>query len=188
LLPGAHGKPIIAGFLGIFESAFSIKFAAMDQIRITHNLEPDKFMWLWMKYVFGVNDQKHCTNCLSGKYSKLLSKHNHALASTPTLTLDEHSSSSYAYIYICGVLKKGYPRTNYPHNLHAVIKPCAGHNDDLHFENWNLRATNGVFEPIPSELDLPSRYKSLPPKFTSCRIFRWAVCSSLNEDKKTIVE
>jgi hypothetical protein len=145
-------------------------------------------MWLWMKYVTGVNDHYHCVNCLRGKYGKLLSKHNLALSSTPILDLDEQSSDSYSFIYICGVLKKGYPRTNYPHNLHAVIKPCPRSSDELQFENWILRVTNGVFEPIPGELDLPIRYRRLPPKFTSCRIFRWAVCSSLNEDKKTIVE
>jgi hypothetical protein len=94
----------------------------------------------------------------------------------------------FSYIYICGVLKKGYPRTNYPHNLHAVIKPCTGSIDEFRFENWRLGVTNGVFEPIPSELDLPPRYRSLPPEFTTCRIFRWAVCSTLNDDKKAIAE
>jgi len=160
----------------------------MDQIQLKHNLESDKFMWLWMKYVSGVNDQYHCTNCLRGKYGTLLSKHNLALMSTPTLNLDEQSSGSYSFIYICGVLKKGYPRTNYPHNLHAVIKPCAGSSDEFQFENWNLVATNGVFVPIPGELELPPRYRRLPPEFTTCRIFRWAVCSTLNTDKKTNVE
>jgi hypothetical protein len=156
-----------------------------EPVELQHNLEPTNFMWLWMKYVSGVNHQYHCTNCLRGKYGKLLSKHNLALTTTPTLNLDEQSSGSYAFIYICGVLKKGYPRTNYPHNLHAVIKPSAGSNDELQFENWNLGVTNGVFEPIPGELDLPPRYRSLPPEFTTCRIFRWAVCSTLNTDKQT---
>jgi hypothetical protein len=160
----------------------------MDQIQLKHNLEPEKFMWLWMKYVTGVNDQYHCTNCLRGKYGRLLSKHNLSLKSSPSLNLDEQPSGSYAFIYICGVLKKGYPRTNYPHNLHAVIKPCADSNDELQFETWNLSVINGVFEQVPSEPDLPVRYRSLPPEFTTCRIFRWAVCSSLNEDKKTIAE
>jgi hypothetical protein len=160
----------------------------MDQIQLKHNLESDKFMWLWMKYVSGVNDQYHCTNCIRGKYGRLLSKHNLALPSTPTLNLDEQSSGSYSFIYICGVLKKGYPRTNYPHNLHAVIKPCSGSSDELQFENWILNATNGVFEPIPGEPDLPAKYRSLPPEFTTCRIFRWAVCSTLNDHKTIIAE
>ena len=159
-----------------------------ERVELQHNLEPATFMWLWMKYVSGVNDRYHCTNCLRGKYGKLLSKHNPALTSTPTLTLDEQSIESFAFIYICGVFKKGYPRTNYPHNLHAVIKPRAGSNDAFQFENWNLAVTNGVFEPIPGELDLPARYRSLPPEFTTCRIFRWAACSTLNSDKKTIAE
>jgi hypothetical protein len=153
-------------------------------IQLHHNLEPEKFMWLWMKYVSRVNDRYHCTNCLGGKYGKLLSKHNLALGSTPTLTLDELPSGSYAYIYICGVLKKGYPRTNYAHNLHAVIKPFAGRMDQFQFENWKLAVTNGIFEPIPSESDLPIRFQSFPPEFTTCRIFRWAVCSELHIDRR----
>jgi hypothetical protein len=160
----------------------------MDQIQLRHNLESDKFMWLWMKYVSGVNDQFHCTNCIRGKYGRLLSKHNLALTSTPSLTLDEQSIGSYSFIYICGVLKKGYPRTNYPHNLHAVIKPCASASDELRFENWILAVTNGVFEPIPGERDLPARYRSLSPEFTTCRIFRWAVCSTLNHDIENSLE
>jgi hypothetical protein len=160
----------------------------VDQLCLNHNLDPHAFMWLWTKYVSGVNDQYHCTNCLRGKYGMLLSKHNPILLSSPTLVLDERPSNLFSYIYICGVLKKGYPRTNYPHNLHAVIKPCTGSIDEFRFENWRLGVTNGVFEPIPSELDLPPRYRSLPPEFTTCRIFRWAVCSTLNDDKKAIAE
>ena len=157
-------------------------------IQLQHNLEPHKFMWLWMKYVAGVNDTYHCTNCLRGKYGLLLSKHNLALAATSTLELDEQPTGSYAFIYVCGVLKRGYPRTNYPHNLHAVIRPCPGSVDEFQFENWRLRVTNGEFAPIPNEFDLPARYQILPPEFTRCRIFRWAVLSTLNTKNKTELE
>jgi hypothetical protein len=153
----------------------------MGQVRVSHNLKREKFKWLWAKYVIGVNDQKHCTNSLRGRYSRVLSKHNTALNSTPTLTMDEQPSGSYGFIYICGVISKGYPRTNYPHNLHAVIKPDLGSSDELQFEDWRLRVMNGVFQPIPSEHDLPQVYRSLAPEFTTCRIFRWAVCSALNQ-------
>jgi hypothetical protein len=152
-------------------------------IRLQHNLEPVKFMWLWMKYVTGVKDQYHCTNRLHGTYGKLLSKHNTSLLSTRTLDLDERPAGSYSFIYICGVIKKGYPRTNYPHNLHAVIRPCPAQEDDFQFENWRMHVTNGMFEPIPGEADLPRQYQTRPPKYTRCRIFRWAVCSRLNRSK-----
>ena len=151
----------------------------LPTVRLKHNFEPDKFMWLWIKYVTGVNDEKHCTNCLRGKYGKILSKHNAQLTSTPVFTLDEQPLDAFSAIYICGVIKRGYPRSNYEHNLHAVIKPAAGETDKFEFENWQLQVTNGVFEPIPSEADLPKRYRSLPPQFTTCRIFRWAVLSGL---------
>ncbi len=151
-------------------------------LKLRHNLEPAKFVWLWMKYVFGINDQKHCTNCLRGPYGKVLSKHNPRLDQMPILDLDEVPSDTYDYIYICGVFKKGYPRSNYAHNLHAVIRPLENASDTLSFENWELAVTNGVFVPIPTVDQLPLRYKSLPDRFTICRIFRWAVCSDLNTE------
>ena len=43
-------------------------------IKIKHNLDADKFKWLWCKYVQAGNDEKHCTNSLKGKYSKKFSK------------------------------------------------------------------------------------------------------------------
>lgn len=149
-------------------------------MQLKHNLEPDKFMWLWTKYVSSVNDEKHCTNCLRGKYGKILSKHNDTLTSSRVLTLDEQPQDSFSAIYVCGVIKKGYPRSNYIHNLHAVIRPSLGRSDSFQFESWKLRLINGFFEPIPDEADLPKRYRNLPPNFTTCRIFRWAVCSDLN--------
>jgi hypothetical protein len=156
----------------------------MGAIKLEHNLEPEKFMWLWMKYVSAVNDQKHCTNSLRGRYSKILSKHNPLLDTTPELHLNERPTEEFSYIYICGVIKKGYPRSNYPHNLHAVVKPAPGFSDSFEFENWRLAVTNGTFESIPTEAELPSQYRGLPPAFTACRIFRWAVCSRLNSNAK----
>jgi len=147
---------------------------------LNHNLEPEKFMWLWTKYVTGINDQKHCTNCLRGPYGKILSKHNEELRASPVVVLDELQEGSFNAIYICGVIKKGYPRTNYEHNLHAAIQPMAGSNDSFLFENWRLTVTNGVFLTIPSEAELPERYRSLGPEYKTCRIFRWAVCSEIN--------
>jgi hypothetical protein len=149
-------------------------------VELQHNLLPSSFKWLWMKYVTGVNDKYHCTNCLRGKYGKTLSKHNEQLATTSVVLLDEMPLESYSAIYVCGVINRGYPRTNYVHNLHAVIRPFQGQCDEFSFENWHLKVKNGFFDPIPSENDLPEQYRSLPLEFTTCRIFRWAVCSALN--------
>jgi hypothetical protein len=95
---------------------------------------------------------------------------------------------SYSAIYVCGVINRGYPRTNYVHNLHVVIRPSLGQCDEFSFENWHLNVKNGIFEPIPGENDLPEQYRSLPLEFTTCRIFRWAVCSTLNINMGEIEE
>lgn len=150
-------------------------------VELSHNLSPKAFKWLWMKYVTTVNDNYHCTNCLRGRYGKVLSKHNSELTKTPVMLMDEFPLDSFSAIYVCGVINKGYPRTNYAHNLHAAIKPMVGRSDEFGFENWTLSVKNGIFQPIPTEDDLPEMYRKLPQEYTTCRIFRWAVCSELNQ-------
>lgn len=138
-------------------------------------------MWLWAKYVRDVNPAQHCTNALRGWHSNVLSStQNPALASQPLLRLDERPAADWLAIYICGVSRPGYsarPRTNYPHNLHAVILPKPGARESWAFEDWRLDVTNGVFDRIPALDDVPNQYRELPDEFVTCRIFRWAVCN-----------
>jgi hypothetical protein len=153
-----------------------------SSVALCHNLDPDAFLWLWMKYVRGLNDRQHCTNCLRGWYGKRLNKANPELRSTPELVLDERPADAYRAIYICGVYKRGYPKTNYPHNLHAAILPQPGAQDVFAFENWRLQVRNGLFLPIPAESELPEPYRTLPPAYTTCRIFHWAACFFADRD------
>ena len=147
-------------------------------VKLTHNLKGEAFMWLWAKYVRAVNDQKHCTASLRGPYSTRLSRHNPDLATTPTLHLDEIPQSEFKTIYICGVARNGYvAKKNYPFNLHTVIQPQPGAKDSFAFDGWELCVENGTFLPIPGEAELPERYRNLPPEYTTCRIFGWAVCA-----------
>lgn len=145
-------------------------------VLLQHNLRPEAFMWLWMKYTTGLNDRHHCTNCLRGPYSKILSKpKNPHLGTTRRLVLDEVPVGSYRALYICGVAARGYrKKENYPHNLHAPIQPEYGVRDTLRFEDWQLDVENGRFLPIIGEDELPPEYRGLPPEYTTCRIFRWA--------------
>jgi len=145
-----------------------------------HNLIPAAFVWLFAKYVRTVNPAQHCTNVLHGPYSRKLSKHNAQLAVEPPLVLDEEPPGSYRAIYLCGVAVQGYrQKLNYPHNLHTAILPEAGAHDVFEFERWRLEIDDGRFLTIPGEAELPREYADLPPEFTTCRIFRWAVCSGV---------
>jgi hypothetical protein len=152
---------------------------APDCVELRHNLDPSAFVWLWAKYVRGVNPAQHCTASLRGWYSTRLSAaSNPDLVRQTALRLDERPPEAWRAIYVCGVAREGYhrkPRTNHPHNLHAVILPRTGATDRLVFERWELELTGGVFDPIPVEADLPAAYRTLPSEFTTCRIFRWAV-------------
>ena len=152
----------------------------MTPVIITqHNFESSKFKWLWMKYVTSVNDRYHCTNCIRGRYSKLFSKHNQNLSTQNTFELNEATQGDYKALYICGVSSKGYSqKKNYPFNVHASILPKEGAKDTFKFDNWVMEIENGIFLPIPEEGKLPKKYMTLPPEYTTCRIFRWAVCNT----------
>lgn len=145
-------------------------------IELEHNLLPERFVWLWMKYVTGANDARHCTNVLRGSYSKKLSRHNLDLTGGVPVVCDERPAGSFAALYVCGVAAQGYRRKqNYPHNLHVPIVAASGQTSEFAFEDWRLTIKNGRVLPIPTEAELPERYRSLPPEYTTCRIFRWAV-------------
>jgi len=146
-------------------------------IKLRHNLKPDRFVWLWAKYVNGVNDRYHCTNCIRGPYSKRLSKHNPELSEQRVIALNELGADKFKALYICGVSNNGYSKKeNYPHNLHAAILPMPGKSGLFRFEDWQISVENGVFMRIPKLEELPLRYRALAPEYTTCRIFRWAVC------------
>jgi hypothetical protein len=147
-------------------------------ITLEHNLDPKRFKWLWAKYVRGVNHAQHCTNCLRGPYSKTFSKLNPSFAAGTHVAFDEQGAGTFQAIYICGVSSRGYATgDNYPHNVHAAIIHSPGAEDECQFEDWRLRVANGRFSPIPAAVDeLPERYRTLPDEYTTCRIFRWAVC------------
>lgn len=145
-------------------------------ITITHNFDERKFKWLWAKYVTEGNNQKHCQACLHGPYSKKFSgTSNHDLLKQPVIVMDEKPEGTYKAIYFCGVVKKGYPKTNYPHNVHFAIIPSRGCQDDWKFEDWSVHVDDGYFSHIPSEEKLAKKYFNKPydEHYYTCRIFRW---------------
>lgn len=166
---------------------------------ICDHRDPRPLVWPWMKCVIGANDAHHCTNVLRGRYSKKSSKNNPDFAPGVPVACDEQPAGSFTALYVCGVAAQGYraplppdpwaPRhwalrgrrkQNYPHNLHLPIRPAPGHTSEFTFEDWRVTIESGVVLPIPTEAELPERYRSFAPQFTACRIFRWAVtCPSL---------
>ena len=133
-------------------------------IKIKHNLDANKFKWLWSKYVQAGNDEKHCTNSLKGKYSKKFSKHNENFNNETTIIFDEQQEDRFKAIYICGVISKGYSaKKNYPHNVHLAIE-------------------DGMISMIPEIEQLPEKYQDLPEQYVTCRIFRWAIGYFFNEE------
>jgi hypothetical protein len=140
---------------------------------IRHNFTPDDFMWLWAKYVVSFNEQYHCTNCLRGRYSHRFSKaRNPLLAQEREIAFDEHDG--HQAIYICGVARKGYSvKKNYAHNVHLAIRPRRDIRAEFQFERWRVQVINGEVLPIIDVDQMPTRFRSLPDAFITCRIFRW---------------
>lgn len=158
-------------------------------IVIKHNFDETKFKWLWAKYVKSGNLEKHCTACLKGPYSKKFScASNKNLLQQPVLTMDEVPSDDYQAIYFCGVLKKGYPRSNYPHNVHFAVVPEEGATDVWDFENWHVEITGRKLSPIPSEEMLNEKFFVAPydEHYYTCRIFRWMLGFFYPEYIKTL--
>ena len=147
-------------------------------IVIRHNFKPQRFQWLWAKYVSSINDACHCTNCLRGAYSKRFSAHNPHMEGQ-SLVMDETQRRPWSAIYLCGVVKRGYPGSNYPHNCHAALIPAPGQADHWSFEDWQMEVEGARFLPIPDQTALPRIYRDREARFTTCRIFRWAVVDGL---------
>lgn len=158
---------------------------------LEHNLDPNSFKWLFVKYVRGINDKHHCTNGFIGQYSDKIGAADRLRRAgkkwlDPQIKFDEQPLGSYDAIYICGVSKKGYnskeklpywEKENYKNNLHVAIKSVPGQSDQQVFnDKWNLKIKNGIFLPIPGEAELPERYKKLGDEFLKCRMFRWIAC------------
>ena len=145
-------------------------------IKLTHNFDGGKFMWLYAKYANGCNPQHHCTNAIRGKYSKRFSRLNKDFVSGQTIVLDEFPPDKWDAIYICGVSRNGYAKhKNYPHNVHVAIIPKDGASDHWEFEDWKMDVAGGVFERVPSEQEIDPKYLKLPEQYWTCRMFRWAV-------------
>src|SRR5256885_200358 len=97
------------------------------RVVLTHNLKAKAFVWLWAKYVRGFNLRQHCTNAITGSYSRRLSAARNPDLGPGTVVFDEKPMNQFAAVYICGVAKRGYSgKTNYIHNLHTAIRPRPG--------------------------------------------------------------
>ena len=124
-------------------------------ITIEHNLVPNKFMWLWAKYVVDTNLQKHCTACLKGAtikkngkgspYSQKFSKaSNPDMLQQKSLIMDETRGDPFKAIYLCGVSSEGYAtKSNYSLNLHAAVKSTPGKDDTFVYLDYEINAKNG---------------------------------------------
>lgn len=123
------------------------------------------WMYLWGKYVTGVNLEKHCAKSLIGKYSSKINKNNKL---SSDIILDEYNSNIF---YLCGVSKP----YKWNENFHLAIKYSEGDNIIVDRNGLYLEIENA--KEIEINFD-KSKYnhKNIDKKeFYTCRNWQFAV-------------
>ena len=92
------------------------------------------WMYLWGKYVTGINLNNHCAKSLLGNYSKKIDKNK---ASESNIKLDEFNSDIF---YLCGVSKP----YKWNENFHLAIRYKEGNNIVINRNGLCRRTSNNI--------------------------------------------
>lgn len=122
------------------------------------------WMYLWGKYVTGVNLENHCAKSLLGNYSKKIDK-NKAFESD--LKLDEFNSNIF---YLCGVSKP----YKWNENFHLAIRYKEGNNIIINRNGLYLEIENAEELPIIFNIDECNHDKKNKKEFATCRNWQFA--------------
>lgn len=129
-----------------------------------------KFRFFWLKYVTGINLEKHCAAGLKGPYDKRISLYkNRDQTHWECITLDQGESDFY---YICGVAQP----SNWEENFHCVLRYVQG--ETLILDEKGVKGTimNAVRIPIHEmdRVNSDNPHKD-DPKYYTCRNYQFAL-------------
>lgn len=122
------------------------------------------WMYLWGKYVTGINLDNHCAKSLEGYYSKKIDK-NKTLESN--LKLDEFDSNIF---YLCGVTKP----YKWNENFHLAIRCKEGNNIVINRNGLYLEIENAEELPIVFDINKCNHSKRNKKEFSTCRNWQFA--------------
>ena len=122
------------------------------------------WMYLWGKYVTGVNLENHCAKSLLGNYSKKIDKNK---ASESNIKLDEFNSDIF---YLCGVSKP----YKWNENFHLAIRYKEGNNIVINRNGLYLEIENAEELPIIFDINKCTHEKKNKKDFTTCRNWQFA--------------
>ena len=122
------------------------------------------WMYLWGKYVNGVNLEKHCARSLLGKYSKKIKKYTKDIEN---LILDESRSEIF---YLCGVTKPYVWKDNF----HLALKYKEGCNIKINRNNIYLEIENAEELPINFDINNCEHENKTKEEYSTCRNWQFA--------------
>lgn len=130
-----------------------------------------KFMYLWLKYVNGVDLKVHCAKSLLGEYSKKIS--------TSTKEIDEpielNEAECKAY-YLCGVSKP----YNWSKNFHLAFKEKDGARISIERNGILIEIENAEEIPISAEYINPLDPNANKKAYYTCRNWQFAYMMKTN--------
>ena len=122
------------------------------------------WMYLWGKYVTGINLNNHCAKSLLGNYSKKIDKNK---ASESNIKLDEFNSDIF---YLCGVSKP----YKWNENFHLAIRYKEGNNIVINRNGLYLEIENAEELPIIFDINKCTHEKKNKKDFATCRNWQFA--------------
>lgn len=133
------------------------------QPKILHIEQTRKFRYLWLKYVTGVNLDRHCARCLKGYYSDQISPR---VSTRLDILLDEYQAE---YFYLCGVSSP----YRWENNFHLAFRYKAGSTIDVNEKGIHVKIVDAEKIDIVRRdtYDHPMGDK---PEYYSCRNWQFA--------------
>jgi len=125
----------------------------------------ERFRYLWLKYVTGVNLEQHCAKCLKGQYSKKINPHVNGFEK---IVLDESHAD---YYYLCGV---SIPY-KWEKNFHLAFKYMQGSIIELERLGIKIKIRGAELIPIiPTPLSEIDSFHKHDPAYNTCRNWQFA--------------
>lgn len=122
------------------------------------------WLYLWGKYVTGINLEVHCAKSLKGNYSKKIVKNK---STRENIKLDEYNSNIF---YLCGVSKP----YKWNENFHLALRYKPGNNITIERNGLYLEIENAEEIPIVFDIDKCNHENKYKEEYSSCRNWQFA--------------
>ena len=123
-----------------------------------------EWMYLWGKYVTGINLNAHCAKALKGEYTKKINKEMDAAFN---IKLDEADSKIF---YLCGVTKP----YKWKDNFHLALRYKKGSHITVSRNGLYLEVEDAEELPICFDLDKCNHEKKDKKEYATCRNWQFA--------------